>query len=207
MALIASRLSKDADKVLTGTVIDAGDGVTHIIPVVDGYVIGSCIQHIPLAGSNITKFIMQMLRDRGEAIPPSDVKMVARTVKEQFCYVCPDIVKEYQKYDGDETKFKVFEGTNPKTKKPYKVDVGYERFLGPELFFNPEIYGGQYTTPLPVMVDETIQNCPIDTRRRLYKNVVLSGGSTMFKDFARRLQRDISRLTKKRTEEQQKRVE
>ena len=39
-----------------------------------------------------------------------------------------------------------------------------------------------------------IQNCPIDVRRPLYKNIVLSGGSTMFKDFDRRLQRDVKRI-------------
>lgn len=35
---------------LTGTVIDSGDGVTHVVPVVDGYVIGSSIKSIPIAG-------------------------------------------------------------------------------------------------------------------------------------------------------------
>ena len=39
---------------------------------------------------------------------------------------------------------------------------------------------------------------PIDTRRALYKNIVLSGGSTMFKDFHRRVQRDIKRIVDKR---------
>ena len=34
---------------------------------------------------------------------------------------------------------------------------------------------------------------PIDARRGLYKNIVLSGGSTMFKDFGRRLQRDVKK--------------
>lgn len=46
----------------TGTVLDSGDGVTHIIPVVDGFVINSCIKHIPLAGSNMTSFVADMLR-------------------------------------------------------------------------------------------------------------------------------------------------
>ena len=46
----------------TGTVLDSGDGVTHIIPVVDGFVINSCIKHIPLAGSNMTSFIANMVR-------------------------------------------------------------------------------------------------------------------------------------------------
>ena len=181
-------------------------GVTHVIPVSDGYVVGSCIKHIPLAGSDITKFILQLLRDRQEPIPAEDIKIVARRVKERFCYVAPDIVKEYAKYDADPKRFQSYEGKHPRTGKPYRIDVGYERFLGPELFFNPEIYGTQNVTPLPTVVDEVIQACPIDTRRRLYKNVVLSGGSTMFKDFGRRLERDIKRLCKQRHQEQQARV-
>jgi len=59
-----------AQKSLTGTVIDSGDGVTHVIPVAEGYVIGSCIKHIPLAGSTVTKFIQQLMLDRKEPIPP-----------------------------------------------------------------------------------------------------------------------------------------
>lgn len=60
------------DRTLTGTVIDSGDGVTHVIPVVDGYVIGSCIKHIPLAGRDITNFIQQLMRERKEPIPAED---------------------------------------------------------------------------------------------------------------------------------------
>merc|ERR1711994_256811 len=69
----------------------------------------------------------------------------------------------------------------------YNVDVGYERFLGPEIFFHPEFSDPDFNTPLSETVDTVIQNCPIDCRRALYKNIVLSGGSTMFKDFGRRL--------------------
>lgn len=43
-------------------------------------------------------------------------------------------------------------------------------------------------------MDTVIQNCPIDVRRPLYNNIVLSGGSTMFRDFSRRLQRDIKKV-------------
>jgi len=57
-------------------------------------------------------------------------------------------------------------------------------------FANPD-----FTTPISEVVDTVIQNCPIDVRRPLYKNIVLSGGSTMFKDFGRRLQRDIKRVS------------
>lgn len=44
---------------MTGTVIDSGDGVTHIFPVCDSYVIGSCVKSIPLAGRDMTNFIIQ----------------------------------------------------------------------------------------------------------------------------------------------------
>jgi hypothetical protein len=71
---------------------------------------------------------------------------------------------------------------------PVWQDIGFERFLGPEIFFNPEICDEKFKTPLPVMVDNAIQACPIDARKPLYDNIVLSGGSSMFKDFGRRLQ-------------------
>lgn len=51
----------------------------------------------------------------------------------------------------------------------YGIDVGYERFLAPEIFFNPEIYSSDFLTPLPEIVDDVIQQSPIDVRRGLYK--------------------------------------
>lgn len=207
LALAASWASKAVkERKLTGTVIDSGDGVTHVIPVAEGYVIGSSIKHIPLAGRDISSFIQTLLREREKGIPPSESLDVAKRVKERFCYVCPDIAKEvckgrvyrascfnhrlqFGKYDKDPSKwFKIYEGADPRTKQPYQIDVGYERFLGPELFFNPEIFSSDFLEPLPSVVDACVQSTPIDVRRPLYKNIVLSGGSTMFKDFGKRLQ-------------------
>lgn len=195
LALAASWTSRNVkERTLTGTVIDSGDGVTHVIPVAEGYVIGSSIKHIPLAGRDMTAFVQQLMRERSEPIPPAESMEVAKRVKEQYSYVCPDIVKEFTKYDSEPSKwFKTYTGVNSITKKPYTVDVGYERFLGPEIFFNPEIFSSDFLTPLPKVVDDTIQTCPIDVRRGLYKNIVLSGGSTMFKDFGKRLMRDVKR--------------
>lgn len=60
-------------------------------------------------------------------------------------------------------------------------------------FANPD-----FTVPISETVDEVVQNCPIDVRRGLYNNIVLSGGSTMFKDFGRRLERDVRRFVDSR---------
>lgn len=195
LALAASwTSSKVTDRSLTGTVIDSGDGVTHVIPVAEGYVIGSSIKSIPIAGRDITYFVQSLLRDRGE--PDSSLK-TAQEIKEEYCYVCPDIVKEFGRFDRDRSRFMKHVVTQPGGRQ-VTVDVGYERFLAPEIFFNPEIYSSDFLTPLPVVVDGVIQSSPIDVRRGLYKNIVLSGGSTLYKDFGRRLQRDIKQLVDNR---------
>lgn len=94
---------------MTGCVIDSGDGVTHVFPVCDGAIIASCVKHIPLAGSNITKSVRQYLTDRGEVFKPEDGNEIAVKIKEKYGYVCTDVLKEFSKYD----KKKVLEdGTN-----------------------------------------------------------------------------------------------
>lgn len=50
---------------MTGVVVDVGDGATHIVPVADGYVIGSSIKSIPIAGRDVTVFIQQLLQVLG----------------------------------------------------------------------------------------------------------------------------------------------
>ncbi|KAH6567001.1 hypothetical protein BASA62_006381 [Batrachochytrium salamandrivorans] len=195
LALAASWTSGKGEQTLTGTVIDSGDGVTHVIPVAEGYVIGSSIKHIPIAGRDITYFVQQLLRERENSIPPEESLEVAKRIKEMYSYVCPDIVKEFRKYETEGDKWiKKAEFIHSITKKPYTVDVGFERFMAPEIFFSPEIASSDFLTPLPDVVDQVIQSCPIDVRRGLYKNIVLSGGSTMYKDFSKRLQRDIKRM-------------
>ena len=106
----------------------------------EGYVIGSCIKHIPIAGRNITYFIQSLLREREVGIPPEQSLETAKAIKEKLCYICPDIAKEFAKYDSDPSKWmKKFEGVNSVTRQQFMVDVGYERFLGPEIFFHPEV--------------------------------------------------------------------
>lgn len=61
--------------------IDSGDGVTHVIPVAEGYVIGSCIKHIPIAGRDITYFIQSLLREREPSIPAEQSLETAKAIK------------------------------------------------------------------------------------------------------------------------------
>jgi actin-related protein 3 len=132
---------------LTGTVIDSGDGVTHVVPICDGYVLGSQIKHIPIAGKRITKFMMEMIKDRGENINVEDLYFATMEIKEKYGYVAKDLVQEFTAWDEkiyDENKktysgkkYKNYQGVGRITGKDININVGYETFLGPESFFSP----------------------------------------------------------------------
>ena len=185
---------------LTGVVVDSGDGVTHIVPICDGYVLGSNIKHMPIAGRKITKFMEQMIRDRGEKINTEDLYFATMDLKEKYGYLAKDLVEEFAKFDKKEnaggkwtqsSKFKKFEGIGKISTKPFSINVGYELFLGPESFFSPEIIDKNWKASLDESIDLTIQQCPIDYRRRLYADIVFSGGSTSFKNLDKRLQKAL----------------
>ena len=62
--------------------------MTHVFPVCDGAIISSAVKHIPLAGSDITKYIVQALKDRGEQFMAQDGTEIATKIKEKYGYVC-----------------------------------------------------------------------------------------------------------------------
>ena len=80
-------------------------------------------------------------------MPGEDSLEIARTIKEKYGYVCKDLVVEFKKYDekklGDDgkyvlcNKFKKYVHKPSSGGKAVEIDVGYERFLGPEMFFHP----------------------------------------------------------------------
>lgn len=196
---------------LTGTVVDSGDGVTHVIPISNGFPIASSIKHVPIAGRSITDFVNQALIDRREPIPSKERKEIARDLKEKFCYCCKDIVEEHAKFDKKEkdeatgewkqsNKFSTVSLTTPYSGKKIQVDMGYEMFMGPEVFFHPEFVNPDWRQPVDEIVDHAILTSPLDARTSLYKNIVLSGGSTLFKNFDKRLEQEVRRRVKDRYE-------
>ena len=128
----------------------------------------------------------QMIRERGEKISTEDLYFATMELKEKHGYLAKDLIEEFSKFDKKKiedgkikqsSKFKKFEGIGKISMKPFSINVGYELFLGPESFFSPEIIDKNYRASLDESIDLTIQQCPIDYRRRLYADVVFSGGS------------------------------
>ena len=95
---------------------------------------------------------------------PTAVSKPQSASKKNTVTCVPDIVKEFARFDHEPDRFLKHTVTQPNGRS-ISIDVGYERFLAPEIFFNPEIYSSDFLTPLPTVVDGVIQSSPIDVRR------------------------------------------
>ena len=172
----------------TGIVVDSGDGVTHIVPVYEGFAIAHAIHRSDIGGRDVTDYLRRLLRQRGYSLSSSAEREIVRDIKERLCYVALDPEKELklaEKVSGMEKTYTLPDGET--------LTIGAERFMAPELFFNPGAIGSE-ENPLDELIYRSIQNCDVDLRRDLYANIVLSGGSTMFPGLKERLHKELTEL-------------
>ena len=74
----------------TGVVLDSGEGVSHTVPIFEGYAIPHAIQKILLAGKDLTEYLREILKDRGlKLTTPADLEIV-RDIKETQTHVVGD---------------------------------------------------------------------------------------------------------------------
>lgn len=65
-----------------------------------------------------------------------------------------------------------------------------QRFRAPEALFQPGLTGKE-ADGIAQMTFASIMRTDIDVRKDLYENIVLSGGSSMFKGIEERLRKDV----------------
>ena len=174
-----------AQGLMTGVVVDTGDGVTHVIPVFDGFVPQHLIRRLDVAGRHITQYLIKLLMLRGYAFNRSADFETVRQIKEKLCYVASDIKLERKL--AQETTCQMDSFTLPDGRV---IKIGRERFEAPEALFNPSLIDSE-KSGMADMVFEMIQEADIDTRVEYYKHIVLSGGSSMYPGLPTRLEKDI----------------
>ena len=167
----------------TGIVCDSGDGVTHMVPIYDGYSLPHCVLRMDLAGRDITDHLIKILNEVNVSLTTSAEREIAKDIKEKVCYIALDPETEIN--EVKEMSYEMPDGTVIKVKD--------QRFRAPEILFHPEQCGKE-----PGGVDhkcfDSIDKSDIDVRKDLYQCIVLSGGTTMFSGLPERLTKEIKAL-------------
>lgn len=177
----------------TGVVLDSGDGVTHAVPVYEGFSLPHAITRIDVGGRDVTQYLQRLLRKSGHNFHTSAELEVVKDIKEKLCYVAYNIEKT-QKEETEELE----------TELTYKlpdgqiIHLGPEKYLAPEVLFNPALIGLEYPGIHNCLVNAVMKS-DLDIRRTLYSEIVLAGGSTKFTGFGERLLSEVKKLAPRDT--------
>jgi len=193
---LQATLALYAQGLMTGLIIDSGEGVTHCIPICEGNVFKSQIERIDIAGRDLTQYLLELLTRRGYNFNTSYDFEQVRDIKEATCFVSCNLEEDRElckntcAYDID---YKLPDGE--------WIRIGQERFEAVEALFKPHLIGRD-EEGIAELVFRSVMKSPIDNRKALLASMILSGGTSMFPGMVDRLTGDIKNLYKQMRKQQ-----
>ena len=169
----------------TGVVIDCGNRL-QIVPVIEGSRQPHAAMQLRVGAGNLNEFLARLITEHGNYFDPLvDVEALDR-IKSTLCRVSLDP-------HADEKRSELEQECSMQLPNGKKVTLGSETWRCPEGLFDPTKMG----LDIPGIhrsLYNVVQKCPIDVRNELFSHIVLSGGSTLFPNFAERLRKEIRSL-------------
>jgi actin-related protein len=172
----------------TAVMVECGGGYTQAVPVHEYHVLPYAACQLDVTGKELTQYLHKLMtEDNHFRLLPMTSKDV-RLLKETLCYVAYDFDKEMQTAASSDTIEKSYEAPDGQVAR-----IGNERFRCPEAYFHPSFLGLE-SCPIHEMAYNCIFKCDVDIRGSLYKNIVLSGGSSLFPGFYERFDYELQNM-------------
>ncbi|CEM08068.1 unnamed protein product [Vitrella brassicaformis CCMP3155] len=170
-----------------GMVVEMGHGVTHAVPVFEGFAIPHATFRMDYGGQDITDAVQKIFKELPSltAYQQHAHPWVMRSLKESLCHVAPHSLKEQLASEDpasdEERSFELPDGTI--------VQVDQQlRYGAPEILFA----GGDRS--LPKITQMGLNACDLDFRLDLVRNLVLAGGTSMIPGLSERIRNEMQML-------------
>jgi len=173
-----SVLSLYASGRTTGVVLDVGEGVTHAVPVYEGFALPHSVTRSDVAGRDVTRQMQLLLRRSGLPFTTTAEADLVKSLKEEVCYCTPNPNNDETAEKDSRTQYQLPDGQ--------AITLSSERYQAPNVLFDPFLVGSEEAGVADVLVS-SIMKSDLDLRSKLFSQVVLAGGSTLFTGFGDRM--------------------